>query len=523
MLKIHSLPESQVKSNLYGITVNGNPVVAEFSRVSAMPFNTPWPGHQRDKSQTEESPFISFEADENVEICVTSKEKIEKVFVRPLSKEVKYEIISDNTVKFELSKFGGYVLEINGLHNPLNIFFNPVRDFAAETKAKEEQGRKVYYFAPGVYEIGEMEIESHSTVTIDGGAIVYGNISAFNAEDVEINGYGVIDGSCEIRDAKEYRRLLIPVFANSPYWKSMEYDPENPYFVNDKKKFDAFMEDTKCLKGILRFYFCNNVRCEGIILRDSSTFGVVPAVCDNVIFDNIKIIGFWRYNSDGIDLFNSINVEIKNCFVRNFDDSIVIKGILGWDFQNNENIVVDNCVVWCDWGAALEIGAETNAPEYKNIVYKNCDLLYDAAGSMMRIHHHNRAKISNVKYENIHVEFHIDQMNTRIQHSDDEEYEYIEGQEQPAIITLTIPPEILYGPDGTKSTIRDIEFKNIYMHIEEGIVKNPDLHFRGYNADCTVDGVKLINFYKNGKMVDDISELSVIKNDFAFNIEYNKE
>ena len=141
----------------------------------------------------------------------------------------------------------------------------------------------------------------------------------------------------------------------------------------------------------------------------------------------------------------------------------------------------------------------------------------------MRIHHHNRAKVSNVKYENIHVEFHIDHMNTMLQQSDDHVYEYIEGKEQPALLTLTIPPEVLYGPDDTKSTIRDVVFKNIYMHIEEGIAKNPDLHFRGYNKDCTVDGVKLINFYKNGKLVEDIKELSIIKNDFAHNIEYIKE
>ena len=44
-----------------------------------------------------------------------------------------------------------------------------MRDFAAETKAKEEQGRRVYYFAPGVHEIGELEVESHSTVTVDAG------------------------------------------------------------------------------------------------------------------------------------------------------------------------------------------------------------------------------------------------------------------------------------------------------------------------------------------------------------------
>ena len=70
MLKIHSLPEGEKKSALFGVCVNGIPVVPEFARVSAMPFNTPWPGHQRDLAQTEEAAFISFEGDESAVLDV---------------------------------------------------------------------------------------------------------------------------------------------------------------------------------------------------------------------------------------------------------------------------------------------------------------------------------------------------------------------------------------------------------------------------------------------------------------------
>ncbi len=522
MLKIHSLPESQQKSTLYGITVNGTPVIAEFSRVSAMPFNTPWPGHQRDKSQTEESPFISFECDEKVVIEVTTQKEIKKAIVRPLSKEVTVDITSSNTVKFELEKFGGYVLEINGLHNPLNIFFNPVRDFAAEASAKKQEGRKVYYFGSGVHEIGEMEIESHSTVTIDGGGVVYGNISAFNAEDIEINGYGVIDGSCEIRDTKDKRRLLIPVFGNSPFWVSAKFDSENPYFTFDKQKFDAFMKETACLKGLLRFYFCKNVKCEGVIMRDSSTFCAVPAACDNVVFNNVKTIGMWRYNSDGIDIFNSSNVTVQNCFLRNFDDVMVIKGIVGWDFKNNEDITVDNCVLWCDWGAACEIGAETNAPEYKNIVFKNCDILYDAAGAMIRIHHHNRADVHDMKYENMHLEFHVDQMNSELQENDDHVYKYKPGT-QPGAITVVVTDQFLYGINNDKGCIHDIEFNNIFMHLEEGISIKPQISVKGYSKECNIKNINFLNIYINGKKVNNTDELNITINEFATNVNFDFE
>ena len=144
MFKIHSLPESEAKSSLYNIKINGVEMKAEFARVSAMPFNTPWPGHQRDVSQTEESGFISFESDQTVVIEVSSVKKIQTAVVRPLSKNVKVSVVAENAVRFELETNGNYVLEINGLHNPLHIFFNPVKDFKAESQVETLKGRTVH-------------------------------------------------------------------------------------------------------------------------------------------------------------------------------------------------------------------------------------------------------------------------------------------------------------------------------------------------------------------------------------------
>jgi len=40
-------------------------------------------------------------------------------------------------------------------------------------------------------------------------------------------------------------------------------------------------------------------------------------------------------------------------------------------FHNMENIFVDNCVIWNDWGRAFEIGAGTFADTIRNIrIYK---------------------------------------------------------------------------------------------------------------------------------------------------------
>lgn len=49
--------------------------------------------------------------------------------------------------------------------------------------------------------------------------------------------------------------------------------------------------------------------------------------CTDVEIDNLKVVGQWRYNSDGIDVVNCSRVRVKDCFVRSFDDALVVKGL----------------------------------------------------------------------------------------------------------------------------------------------------------------------------------------------------
>ena len=72
--------------------------------------------------------------------------------------------------------------------------------------------------------------------------------------------------------------------------------------------------------------YCKDIEIDGITIRDSLVYNIRPIACENLTIKNIKIIGNWRYNSDGIDMHNCENVVIDNCFIRTFDDSICIKG-----------------------------------------------------------------------------------------------------------------------------------------------------------------------------------------------------
>lgn len=498
MIKIHSCPKESEKSSLYTVKINGATALCEFARVSAMPFNMPWPGHQRALNQTEEAAFISFEGDETVKISVTASVHVQKAVVRPLPKKVNTSI-NGNTVEFSISEYGGYVLEINGQHNALHLFYNPPRDFKSEAEKEKLSGRTVLYYGEGIHNTGNIWLESKTTVFVESGAVIKGSFAAFGKEDIKITGYGIIDGSDEIRTTD-----------NTCSCNLNRKALKEEYFPESYEEFVALLKEGKDLNGNLRFYRCENILCEGVILKDCSCFCVIPAACNNFVVDNLKTIGMWRYNSDGIDIFNSSNVVVKNCFLRNFDDAMVIKGIYGWDFKNNENILVENCVIWCDWGGALEIGAETNADEYKNITYKNCYLIHDSFGAMMRIHHHNRADIHNVTYENIHCEFCVDQMAPVFQKNDDEVYVDTPNTYQPYIFNMFQNSDHFYGRknDDARGPIRDIYFKNIYLYIEDGVMPMPQICMIGISESACVKNINLENFYINGKKVEDISELN---------------
>ena len=121
------------------------------------------------------------------------------------------------------------------------------------------------------------------------------------------------------------------------------------------------------------------------------------------MLDGINVFGQWRYNTDGIDIVNSKRITVKNAFVHSFDDTITIKGIDRYAFENCTDITAENCVLWCDWGRTLEIGFETECREYRDITFRNCDVLRGAY-AVCDIQNGDRAEVYNVTFEDIRIE-----------------------------------------------------------------------------------------------------------------------
>ena len=202
MIITRHLPEGEPRFTGITVTLNGIPVDPPLCRVSAFPYNTPWPGRQRPLDQTEEAAFLGFEADEPVTLHIRWAHPVRELTVRPLARGVQ-AVPDGNTATVTLPAPGAYTVEADGYHQALHVFFDPIRDFPAVAQGKAH----ILSFGPGVHEIGCMDLESDTAVLIDRDAYLYGSFRAVCAENIDIFGYGVIDGSREVR-TDESRLLL---------------------------------------------------------------------------------------------------------------------------------------------------------------------------------------------------------------------------------------------------------------------------------------------------------------------------
>lgn len=519
MLYITNVPQQEKVSELYEIKLNGIPAKANFARVSAMPFNCIWPNHQRVLEQTEEAAFMNFAMSEPVKVEVTAQKAFQEAVVRPLSDGIVPQV-DGNTIHFTIEKPGQYTLELDGWHNALHIFANPQLDYGVS-----EEDPNVIYFPAGVHHPGVIHLQSNQTLYIDRDAVVYGAVIAVKADNIKILGEGILDGSWEERNnssillpADQRRRntqwdIYSPILKGQPTVDPV-YPVKGTALLQDKDAFLKFLEDGNYLYTCIHLYQCKNVEIKGVTLRDSSGFTIIPANCENMTIDNIKIIGNWRYNSDGVDFFNCRNSVLKNSFLRCFDDCVVLKGIQGWDTWNMENILVENCVVWCDWGASLEIGAETNAPEYRNIIFKDCDCIHNAA-TALRVHHSDRALVHNLLYEDIRVEYSRYDLAMVYQKSDDMVFELRHTQAD--CILAYFNNEVYYSNDRVKGNIEAITYRNIQIHTDAG-QSMPAIRFEGYGEGHEVSNVTVDGVYFNGERVTDagVIEANAFSRDIRF-------
>jgi hypothetical protein len=364
--------------------------------------------------------FATFDMDKPVTIQVTAPQPIRSVVILPTSAAIK-PTLDGNQIRFTLDKPRPLTLELNGnWSNSLHLLANPL-----EKNPPKSGDANVIYFGAGIHELRDsITVTSGMTVYLADGAIVRGvgaNGPMFflKGDHITLRGRGIIDGTL----CPRHTRHMIRVTGS-------------------------------------------DITLEGVILRDCSTWNVPIRQSDRVHVDNIKIFGC-RANSDGIDICNSRDVTVENCFLRTLDDLVVVKSDKGQGPVHH--VVVRNCTLWNQVAHALSIGAELRDP-VDDVLFTDCDVIHDKGREWtLRVYHCDSAVVSNVRFQNIRVE------------------------ESKRLISLWIGKAV-WSREAERGHIKGVTFENIQATANPGKVE-----LKGFDAEHAVEDVTFKNVVVNGK------------------------
>ena len=169
-----------------------------------------------------------------------------------------------------------------------------------------------------------------------GGYEVWALVYAEDAEQITIEGDGVIDGSGE-----HFPRSVVrnPELAERPR-------PRLIFFKN-----------------------CRTVRLRDVTLRESGLWTVHLALCDMVRISGLSVTSTFHLNQDGIVLDSCRDATVSDCSVNTVDDAIVLKSSFP---RACSDITISNCSVQ-SLCAGLKLGTQSLGG-FRNITISNCVL-----------------------------------------------------------------------------------------------------------------------------------------------------
>ncbi len=314
-------PEGAPQVDDYQVAVNGKPVAL----YTAM----------ADDGKGDNYYFGSFDFDGSVEVRISSIVPLNRAQILPAAKfGIVPEFLSKNELRFTVDRPFRICLETDGRRKPLLLFGNEM-----ETDTPSPDDPNVVYFGPGNHLAGKIELKANQTLYLAAGSIVNGAVFA-EGDNITIRGRGILAGEAYAR------------------WKG----PHGWMMTLNNGR---------------------NITVRDIIFRNPYTWQLVAHGCDGVVVDNVKICGARMINDDGIDICNTRNMTVRNCFIRTDDDCIAIKGIGPKKWNQGalpcEHIRVDDCELWTDMANIYRIGYECNAAQMADIVSRNCDVLHYSA------------------------------------------------------------------------------------------------------------------------------------------------
>ena len=313
------------------------------------------------QNNSDKIPVGMFDMDGTVYISITLPVTPSDVIIRPLGKDIT-PVLYSKKITFTITEPGQYSVEYNNTGNPKNavlIFANPIEDFS-----EMETDANTIIYESGIYQSDiAIQVNNGKTLYLKPGAVIRGPVVMYS--NSKIKGRGIIDGSHLQDHIKGIDEVVLPI--------------------------ETFNR--------------SNLEISGITIFDPNAWAVQLQNSSNIIVDNLKILSS-RCNSDGISIQSSNSITIQNCFLRTWDDSVVIKN---YGQLDSYDITVKNCVFWTDLAQTMEIGFETNKgkksdPKIHNVLFEDILIFHAMHKAPVSIHNGDNAEIYDITFRNIIVE-----------------------------------------------------------------------------------------------------------------------
>jgi hypothetical protein len=408
-------PASETLSAEYEVLAEGKKVDVYTARV----LDPPFAGKEWDYGGP--YAFANFDMAGQVSIVVKAKRPLRNTVIRPNYPDVQLKVVDDNTLSITLGSPRKISIEPDGRKGPLLLFANPV-----EPDSPKAGSPGVIYFGPGLHQPGKIEVGDNQAVYLAGGAVVKGAIVA-RGSNIRVLGRGILDGS-------DYE------------WRK---GPAN---------FTV---------GIIG----TNVEVSGITVRGSSHWTIVPNASRDVTVRNVKLCGGRVQNDDGINPCNSQNVHITDCFIRTDDDCVAMKGLdLRRPNNNVENIIVENCTLWCDRARIFLLGHESRAAYMRNITLRNLEIIHFTMTAFL-LEPGEEMRLEDVRIENVRL--------------------HGEGQRELARLKPTVNQ---YMQNKVPGHVRDVRFKNVEVYGTPGpyLIQLEGADNQHEVRDVTFDNVQVL-------------------------------
>jgi len=330
------------------------------------------------------------------------------------------------------------VLSLQGANGQQKSFY--IQDYGANAKNKNNAkavqlaidkafaaggGRVVV--PKGRFVIGPIVLKSGVELNLQKGSVLlgstnrldYGNekaealIQARQQNCISITGKGEIDGrGAELVD-NVYRLLRAGVIADRE-WKTKRPNEDNR-------------------PKLIHFVDCKNVIIRGVSIKNGAGWTQDYERCINILVDSVSVNAVCYWNNDGLDITDSKNVTITNCYMDVADDGICLKS----EGENNDscvnvyiancklrssanavklgtassggfrNIIIHNIEVWDTYRSAIALEA-VDGGFLENVDIQNIKAVNTGNAVFIKLGHRNSdnrySKIRNINIKNMHVE-----------------------------------------------------------------------------------------------------------------------